>query len=303
MRLVASTPAGQEPPAAVASHMWRTFYRLTEHDKHDPLPIASPSAPGPAGDDDAPGGRSLYGGVTLRAKAEQLLHGPQTWALAGWPTLDILKTSQHRTLQPMRRSVELALQALHDEVPIEALAYGITQDPLLSLRLLTHANSAALNLRDGVGTIHRAVMIIGHNALTEWLTNQLPHASVDPMLRPTMADVALRARLMKQLLDAGGEQELRRELQLCGLFSDIDVMLGQPMSGVLARLPLSDRIDSALLSKDGPYYAALETARALGTLDLSRIEAITQRHGLLTGDVNRALLRTLVQPVGMLMGG
>ena len=51
------------------------------------------------------------------------------------------------------------------------------------------------------------------------------------------------------------------------------------------------------------YYAALETARALGTLDLSRIEAITQRHGLLTGDVNRALLRTLVQPVGMLMGG
>ena len=39
--------------------------------------------------------------------------------------------------------------------------------------------------------------------------------------------MVLRARIMERLADAGAEDELRREVFMCGIFSQVDVLLGQ----------------------------------------------------------------------------
>ena len=90
-----------------------------------------------------------------------------------------------------------------------------------------------------------------------------------------------------------GDDELRRELYLCGLLSQIDLILGEPLPAALQRLPLSGRVNQALLSQSGPYAPYLALATALESSDTPAIQALCEAHGLASGEVNRVLLRTL----------
>lgn len=60
-------------------------------------------------------------------------------------------------------------------------------------------------------------MVMGHSKLRDWLLAQLPHANSDLNLNPIRANMVLRARIMERLADAGVEDDLRREVFLCGV--------------------------------------------------------------------------------------
>jgi c-di-GMP-related signal transduction protein len=95
------------------------------------------------------------------------------------------------------------------------------------------------------------------------------------------------------LLEAGEGDELRRELFLCGLLSQIDLLLGEPLSEALTRLRLSRRIGAAVLSQSGPYLPYLEIATALESPRTEATRALCETHQMNAEDVNRTLLRTL----------
>lgn len=103
----------------------------------------------------------------------------------------------------------------------------------------------------------------------------------------------LRARLTEHLLESGVQNDLRREVYLCGLFSQLDELLREPLGTILHRIPLSERIFDAIVLHTGPYAASLEMACALETEDASAIRQLCETHEMDLEEVNRALLRVL----------
>lgn len=237
----------------------------------------------------------IYEAVPSGLLAGHCLDERQAWALAGWPMEEVLHGYRHQRIQPAQRTLNQLLEQVSADGPNDTLIQLLCLDPILAYRLLRFANSAALGLRTEVESLHQALLLIGRVQLRAWLQEQLPHASSDLNLHPVRTAMALRAQLMAALLDPSESEEVRSEVLLCGLLSQIDLLLGEPLPAVLGRLPVPARITEALLEHAGPYLPFLEVACALEHTDTQACAARCAAHRLRPEAVNRALLQSLSQ--------
>ena len=238
----------------------------------------------------------LYEGIPSRALADLCLDEQGARALIGWPQDDVLHSLRHQTLQPAHATLLKLLKAIEAEQSLDMFEDILGEDPLLAYRFLTYANSPALGLRSGIDSLRRALVMLGYGALLRWLSEQLPHASTEPDLQPVRQAMVLRARLTEQLVDAGMEVALRREVYLGALFSQLGELLREPLGTLLRRLPLSGRIYDAAVLQTGPYAPSLALASALegsGAAHAAAVRALCKAHDLSLEDTNRALLRML----------
>ncbi|WP_294769417.1 HDOD domain-containing protein [uncultured Rhodoferax sp.] len=236
---------------------------------------------------------AIYEGLASQALVEHALDHQAVWAVAGWPTEEMLYGYRYRQIQPARQVMRDLVQAIDADESVEALERRMGEEPLLMYRFLRYANSAALALRNEVGSVRQGLMNLGYSRLRAWLMEQMPHASGDANLQPIRAGMVLRARIMERLADAGAEEDLRREVFLCGIFSQVDLLLGDNLGAALHRLPLPGRVASAVLGNTGPYAPWLEVARALEGSSTKVIREVCKAHDMPTDQVNRALLRSL----------
>jgi hypothetical protein len=235
----------------------------------------------------------IYEAVASAVLTEHCLDEQGAWAVAGWPMEDVLHGYRHQRIQPGHRAVVQLIEAIDADDSVEHIEHILSEEPILAYRFMRYANSAALGLRTEIESIRHGLMVLGYVVLRSWLLEQLPHATSDLNLQPVRSAMVLRARMMEQLLDAGDGNDLRRELFLCGLLSQIDLMLGEPLNAALARLPLSERVTSAILDHSGPYVPYLEVATALESSDTHATRGLCDSHQMNIENVNRALLRTL----------
>ncbi|RYF51312.1 MAG: HDOD domain-containing protein, partial [Comamonadaceae bacterium] len=235
----------------------------------------------------------MYEGIASRALMERCLDEHNAMALAGWPSEDVLYSMRHHPQQPSHAVIHKLMKAIDDEQSLETFEAIMGEDPLLAYRFMVYTNSAALGLRTGIDSLRRGLVMMGYGSIQRWLSDQLPHASNEPNMQPVRESMVIRATLMAQVLDAGVENDLRREIYLCGLLSQIDELLGEPLGTILRRLPLSERIYDATVLRTGPYTGGLQMACALETEDASAIRSLCETFEMELEDVNRALLRVL----------
>lgn len=235
----------------------------------------------------------IYEGLTSWVLAEHCLDQQGAWAVAGWPDEDLLHSYRQRRIGPDRSALEELVRTIDADASVDRIEKLLSQEPMLAYGFIRYTNSAALGLRTEIESIRQGLMILGLSRIRDWLLEQRPDANSDLNLRPLRARMVLRARLMEQLLDAGASNELRREVLLCGMLSQIDLLLGEPLHEALARLPLSGRINDAILGRGGPYAPYLDMARALESPDTRSTQALCAAHQLSLEEVNQALLQTL----------
>lgn len=235
----------------------------------------------------------LYEGVASRALMHHCLDQRHALALVGWPADDVLHAYRQPSMHPSLEVVVKLQRVVQADESMELIEQIMSEDPVLVYRFLAHANSPLLSLQSGVDSLRRGLMMLGYASLAQWLQQQLPHTVDDPDLKPVKTAVVLRSRLMELLLDAGEEEELRREVYLCGLFSQMDALLGQPLGTALQGLPLSERIFEATVEHTGPYQGALDIASAMECEDTVHTRVLCEQHEMDIEEVNRVLLRTL----------
>ena len=250
-----------------------------------PAPVAHAKSPVLAG--------QMYENITSRALMEHCLDQQNALALAGWPAEDVLYHQRHQAPQPSHAVIFKLMKAIDAEQSLETFEEIMGEDPLLAYRFMVYTNSASLGLRTGIDSLRRGLVMMGYGSIRKWLGDQLPHASTEADLRPVRESMVLRARLMEQLIEPGLQHELRSEVYLCGLLSQLDDLLGEPVGTILHRIPLSDRVFDAIVMNHGPYAPCLQMARALETDDASAIHQLCTDHEMEQEDVNRILLRTL----------
>jgi hypothetical protein len=213
-------------------------------------------------------------------------------ALAGWPT-GMCSTACGTTDATLACHHPQTAKAIDAEQSLETFEEIMGEDPLLAYRFMVYTNSAALGLRTGIDSLRRGLVMMGYGSIKRWLSDQLPHASTDLNLRPVRESMLIRAQLMTHLLDAGVENDLRREIYLCGLLSQLDDVMGESLGTILRRIPLSERIYDANVLGTGPYVSGLQMARALESEDAGAIRKLCETHEMDLEEVNRALLRVL----------
>jgi len=236
---------------------------------------------------------SFYEGLASPALVEHALDQQGSAGVIGWPTEEVLHGYRFKQLQPARHLVLALVQAIDADESMETIEHRMGDEPLLNYRFLRFANSASLGLQREISNVREGLMALGYSRLRAWLMEQLPHASSNPNLDPIRASMVLRARIMEGLAYAGVEDELRREVFMCGIFSQVDLLLGEPLGAALLRLPLPGRVASAILGQTGPYAPWLEVATALESGSTRVIREVCKAHQMSTEAVNRALLRTL----------
>lgn len=289
---------GTRPSAALAPCFARTMVTLSPEEalaglrvslrKHNGTDSMRPSrvtSPVRAG--------HIYESVASRVLIEHCLDEQGVWGVAGWPMEDVLHGYRHRRIQPDHRSLVKLVEALDADQSMDVIEQLLSQEPVLAYCFLRYANSAGLGLTTAIESLRQGLMVLGSALLRSWLLEQLPQATSNLNLAPVRSAMVLRARLMEHLLDAGHGEDLSREVFMCGLMSQIDLLLSEPLHEALARIPFPQRIPQAILEHAGPYVPYLDLATALESANTQATRVLCDAEHLHLESVNRALLRTL----------
>lgn len=239
-----------------------------------------------------PPGQLLLEPLTLRESA-RALDGLGAWAVAGWPDDDALRLYPLAGRRPDAAALRHAQAALAADASLDRIEEALCGDATLCWLYLREANAHGGRERGSIDSVARGLALCGLAHAERWLQSLSNQCDATTNLAPLRHRQVLQARLVTALLEPGDEEDLRREVYLCGLFARLDRLQGAALDRLIADLPLSQRIVLSLLTDEGPYRPALVLAQALDGRDPRRIRDLCESYGYPMLDVNRALLRVL----------
>lgn len=183
------------------------------------------------------------------------------------------------------------LRLVQGEAETAEIAAAMKQDPLLSFRILRYLNSPALGLSHRIDSLAQALVILGRQRLTRWLSVLLFSVREPQLGDWLLVENALtRGRLMEVLGEELMPGVAHDPLFLTGIFSCLGNLLHRPLAETLDDMLLADDIKNALLERSGPYAPLLAVAEACEDFDLARMKNTALAAGLAPNTVNRALL-------------
>ena len=135
------------------------------------------------------------------------------------------------------------------EIEINTLDSLISQDPILSFRILRLINSAAYNTGKEVTSIHKAINMLGLKQIKQWASIiALTKLSNKP--ETLFIEALYRAKMCEYLAIHGKIKDPNMYFTV-GLFSMLDAFLDQEMKTVLNHLPLAKQVNDAILTHKG----------------------------------------------------
>jgi len=217
-------------------------------------------------------------------------------AVLGWPIDDAINAAKGSNKSPqgdLHVIVEL-IRRVDAEDPIDKLESTLRRDPSLAFKLLRYINSPAFGLRVEISSFSHAIMMLGYQRLKRWLALLLATASKDVNQKPIMFAAVRRGLLMEELVRGTGDEELRSEMFICGVFSLLDRMFQQPFKELLGSLPVPQRVYEALVDNAGPYQPYVELVRAIENESLFDFREAAEKLMMSVSEINRAELRALM---------
>lgn len=248
------------------------------------------------GDAVAPAGTvpTLCAGIGSAAELDAAL-GAGAAAAIGWPFGEVPTRPPGKIqVAPELQVIMELMQRVDREEPVDRLEAVLKNDPTLAFRLLRYINSPAFGLSVEIGSFRHALMILGYQRLKRWLALLLASAGKSPNLKPLMHAAVRRGLLLEELVKgSGGDAEMRGEVFICGVFSLLDRLIGQPFADLLRSLPVPQRVQQALVDEDGPFAPYVQLAQAVEQASVLDIREGAARLMVSTAEVNRALLAAL----------
>jgi len=145
----------------------------------------------------------------------------------------------------------------------------ITRDVAISYKLLRYINSAFYRRANTVSSIKQAMLLLGEKGVKSFLSlvamTKLGKNKPDELIRNSI----IRAKFCELLGERRGSGMDSSELFTLGLFSSIDAILDDTMENLMGKLPLSNELKDALITREGKYnnYLELTTSYEKGDWD------------------------------------
>ena len=219
-------------------------------------------------------------------------------AVLGWPIDDAVTTTAARSgksvAAPGMQTIVELIRQVDKEEPIERLEATLKRDPPLAFKLLRYINSPAFGLRVEISSFRHAIMMLGYKRLKRWLALLLATASKDVNLKPVMFAAVRRGMLMEELVRSSGDEEMRNEMFICGVFSLLDRMFQQPFAQLLESIPVPERVRQALAENSGPFQPYVELVQAIEGDARFEFREAAEQLMMSVSEINRAELRALM---------
>ncbi len=218
-------------------------------------------------------------------------------AVLGWPIDDAISDTAARTGKAAQPDLQVVVELIHrvdSEDPIEKLENTLKRDPSLAFKLLRYINSPAFGLRVEISSFRHAIMLLGYQRLKRWLALLLATASKDVNLRPVMFAAVRRGLLMEELVAGSGDEEMRSEMFICGVFSLLDRMFQESFAKLLGSIPVPERVYQALVKNEGPFQPYMAMVKAAEGESLFDYREAAEHLLMSVAEINRAQLRALM---------
>jgi EAL and modified HD-GYP domain-containing signal transduction protein len=218
-------------------------------------------------------------------------------AVLGWPIDDAISATTARTGKPAQPDLQVVVELIHrvdNEDPIEKLENTLKRDPSLAFKLLRYINSPAFGLRVEISSFRHAIMLLGYQRLKRWLALLLATASKDVNLKPVMFAAVRRGLLMEELVAGSGDEEMRSEMFICGVFSLLDRMFQESFAKLLGSIPVPERVYQALVDNTGPYQPYMAMVLAAEGESVFEYREAAEKLLMSVAEINRAQLRALM---------
>ena len=155
------------------------------------------------------------------------------------------------------------LNLLRGGAEFDVIARQLTHDPVLTFKLLRYLNSPVMGLQSPVTTMDKALIVLGRERFYRWLSLLLFDLKAPGYRERIFTEQALtRAHFLESLAGQGYLPAQKDQLFILGLFSMLELLMGQPIDAILAQTRLPAPVHDALLGQPGPYLDALLLAVA-----------------------------------------
>jgi len=185
-----------------------------------------------------------------------------------------LSPSMIQRAAPSRLQIVRIMNLISKEVEIAEIEDQFKADPVISYRLVTYINSAAMGFAREIKSFRQAITILGYHQLYRWLTMLLVTADPRAGRSATSMNAIVRGRFMELLGKVHFSKPQADDLFVVGVFSLLDVLFAEPMEKLLRPINIADSMRDALIKRDGPYMPLLLLAEAIEKADEARIDTI-----------------------------
>jgi EAL and modified HD-GYP domain-containing signal transduction protein len=144
----------------------------------------------------------------------------------------------------------------------------ITRDVTLSYKLLKLINAPFFGVAREVESVKHAIVLLGRDEIRKWVSLLVLRGLSDEPV--AMIETAmLRAKYCELL---ASKAKLPQDSYFTvGMFSALDMLMQQPLGSILAKLPLNDAVNDAILQHKGSMGRALSCALAVENAQWSAI--------------------------------
>lgn len=174
-----------------------------------------------------------------------------------------------------------SLNLLRSGAEFDQIATQLKLDPVLTFKLLRYLNSPVMGLQSPVTTIEKALIVLGRENFYRWLSLLLFDIKAPGYRERVVTEQALaRGYFLESMAGQGRVPAQKDQLFILGLFSMLELLMGQPMSAILAQTRLPEPVHAALLDQPSPYRDALLLAIAAEGLSPDECEQQAEICGL-----------------------
>jgi len=176
------------------------------------------------------------------------------------------------------------------EAAAPELRYGdieniLKQEPSLLYKLLRYLNSAAYGLAREVHSVPHAIALLGEKEFRRWVHVVAIVAAAHNEPTEVLRSALVRAYFCERLSQLLEVQRSSSEFFLVGLLSVLDVLFARPLPEILAELPVSQEIRSALLGGSNVLRDVFEAVLAYEVADWQKFQETADRARLRGGSV------------------
>ncbi|MFQ2093166.1 EAL and HDOD domain-containing protein [Aeromonas taiwanensis] len=187
---------------------------------------------------------------------------------------------QQAAMPPAQLVVMQLLKVVNQAEPdLDKIELLLNQDLSLSFKLLRYINHLK-GFPQPIASFRQAASALGHVQLKR-LVALIAATSAGHDKSAELHQMSLvRARFCELLAQTHAPAQQAQQAFTTGLFSLLDVLMGQPLEQLLGSLPLTDEVRTALLERKGNLGFYLTFCEAYEQADWQRIAANTARLGL-----------------------
>jgi len=163
-----------------------------------------------------------------------------------------------------------------DSFSQEAVEQLISKDMGISYKLFKYLNSTFFARASKVSSVKQALVYMGEKEIRRFVSliamSRLAEGKPNELVRAA----CIRGKFCELVGVDAHARIPSSELFTLGMFSLIDAVIDRPMDKILAELPLSGPIKSALISAKGKLAAYIELARAYETGRWNRVSRLAR---------------------------